>query len=1135
VTTMRDKNHPKKYWRSVDEARTRLNVLDNGPKPEFPAGANELVVESGASRRKFMGMVGASAAIAGSMTTGCIRKPVEHILPFAERPEDRIPGVASHYATAFQVGSTVMGLLVQSTDGRPTKIEGNPSHSGSQGATDVWAQASVLNLYDPARSQVPMARVSAAYADAEDEASAKAAAGDRVCATARARAEANSKSVDRGVEAERNCRERLESARWTTRTVNGKNRAIVQVENEVQDEVDWDTVWPNLTDLLATKGKSKGKGLALVVDASHSPSYRGLLKLFQGRYPKARLFLDAPDYPVNSTQAAEMLCGDQARYFHSLENAQLVLAVDCDFIGTEQDHVRLAREFANNRKVEGPTDSMSRLYVVETQLTTTGAAADHRLALRSSQVSGFLAAVTTEVVKKTGVPSGAEGMAKAIASHAATFSDAAIEKYIAVLVEDLLAHGRSDAAVLVGERQPPEVQGIGFFLSRLLNASNSAGKGSLLFRYDTDTVKTESLTDLASALESKSLDMVICLDTNPAYNAPGTLMLAERLAGVETLIHAGSYNDETGRLAKWHLPTSHYLESWGDLEAMDFTVSIVQPLIKPIFETPSVLELLARIVHPEQATDGYTTVKGYWQQRENGGVSDRNWRKWLHQGRAEGVPRHPMRPAADQWAGLSGALDAYEPEEGGFEVNFHVDPKVRAGGAYSGNSWLQELSHPITKMVWDNAALISGATATKLGVKNGSFVDIKLGERSLSLPVWIAPGQAHDTISVSLGYGRTGLGEVATGAGFAVNPVRSHSHPWFEIGKVSAGSGHYELVSTQDYGLLDPDGTEGFPAVGMNFERRPLYRETTLDAYRAELNGLKGEGKAPFALAGDFMPPDRLNSLWDHPELTGPQQWGKAIDLNLCTGCNACVMACQAENNIPVVGKSEVANGREMAWIRIDRYYTGDINDPQAVILPVACAHCETAPCENVCPVQATSHSPEGLNDMAYNRCVGTRYCSNNCPYKVRRFNFYNYNREIDPLEQMVKNPDVTVRFRGVIEKCTYCVQRINRAKSNAHVAGHNKVPDGAFQVACQQACPTRAISFGDILPALAEAAESNHGHDDGHGHTEEKRKLLPPEKQTAVFNAKRSKREYGLLTDLNLHPRTTYLGRVRNPNPKLS
>ena len=462
------------------------------------------------------------------------------------------------------------------------------------------------------------------------------------------------------------------------------------------------------------------------------------------------------------------------------------------------------------------------------------------------------------------------------------------------------------------------------------------------------------------------------------------------------------------------------------------------------------------------------------------------------------------------------------------EINFHLDPKTLAG-EFSNNGWMQELPHPISKLVWDNGAYISAVYAAELGVQNGDNLSIKIGDAALNLPVWIAPGQHDRTVSLTLGYGRKGIGTVAEDAGFDVNPLRPGASTWFARGEVGRGSGNYELVSTQDYGLLDPDGEAGTPII--NFERRPIYREADVAGYKAD---------PEFSKKGDLMPKERLKEPWARynevdengepkhsrekayvlgvPELSGPHQWGMSIDLNSCISCNACVIACQAENNIPVVGKKQVSNGREMHWMRIDRYYTGPEDNPDAVVMPLGCQHCETAPCENVCPVAATAHSPEGLNDMAYNRCIGTRYCANNCPYKVRRFNFLNFNYQLPELEQMQKNPDVTVRFRGVIEKCSYCVQRIQQAKIEAHVAGEDKVKDGAIITACEQVCPTEAIVFGDLTDPNSKVS-----------------KLKYSSNQEDYREREQSNRDYALLQDLLTKPRTTYLARVRNPNPKLA
>jgi molybdopterin-containing oxidoreductase family iron-sulfur binding subunit len=662
--------------------------------------------------------------------------------------------------------------------------------------------------------------------------------------------------------------------------------------------------------------------------------------------------------------------------------------------------------------------------------------------------------------------------------------------------------------VIVGERQPVWAYALGM----LINYALGNGGNTLRMRHDDQAVATDNLAALAAGLRDNSITQVICLDTNPAYDAPGELGLAEALKG-KVLVHLGHHVDETGQLATWCLPAAHYLESWGDLEAIDSTVSIVQPLIAPLHGGRSALELLAWIASDAQI-DGYSLVQGYWRTVLGPMYSDRVWRRWLHDGIAQGIPRSGTSPTPRDVSGLITALGTADVAAGqGIEVNFHLDPKL-ADGRYSNNGWLQEAPHPMTKLTWDNAAYISIDTARTLGVENCDLVRVTVGGRALDLPVWIAPGQADNTVSINLGYGRRNLGEVANGAGADGYSLQGAANPWFIAGEVAKLGGRREVYSTQNHGSLDPGVDPASPkddSVGMNpgrgYPARPIVRETTVDGFKADPN---------FSQQGDLIAKENLKSLWDHnthpdfgpPALVGNQQWGMAIDLNKCTGCTACTVACQAENNIPVVGRSQVANGREMHWIRLDRYYTGPKEAPQAVVQPMLCQHCETAPCENVCPVNATAHSPEGLNDMAYNRCIGTRYCANNCPYKVRRFNFFNFNKERvndNEMTRMQKNPDVTVRFRGVIEKCSYCVQRIQEAKIQAHTAGEDFVKDGVIVTACQQVCPSRAITFGDVA-----------------------------DPKTMVSQVKKSVRNYGVLTDLNTRPRTTYLARVRNPNPEL-
>jgi Fe-S-cluster-containing dehydrogenase component len=1021
----------KAYWRSLDDHEAlRAGVERPVSHDEFP-GQELSTIKVG--RRGFVGILGASTALAG-LTTGCLRKPVERILPFAKRPEDLIPGEPVFYASAYQVGGSVLGVLVESQDGRPTKIEGNPKHSASQGATDGWTQAAVLNLYDPERTQAPMKRGDAGLVPAGD----------------------------------------AETGAW----------------QDAKAGVD--------AILAKTKGAG-GQGVALVLPWTLSPTLRAQTQAFLKAYPKARVFLDDATAPVNAAAALEMLSDRGVRATYHLDTARVVVAVDSDFLATEQDHVRLAREFARLRSPLKPTDGMNRLYAVGPHFTVTGGAADHRLRLRGGQVGLFLIGLA-QALAAAGVQMPAElvGVLKG-----ADLGEQA-SKFTAALAKDLIAARAArgeGSAILVGERQPAWVHGLGLAINNALGNANN----TLRLRHDDAALATEDLAALAAGLSGGAISTVLCLGTNPAHDAPGELKLAELLGKAE-VVHVGSHVDETAALAAWHLPLSHALEGWGDLEASDGTISICQPLIRPLFDSKSAVEVLAWWASGSLSDDENSSlylVQGTWRELLGTQFSERRWQQWLHDGVVSGIPRSGVTPMLLGWGKLADAVSrgvgALVNE--GFEVNFHLDPKL-ADGRFANNAWMQELPHPMSKLAWDNAAYLSPATAKELGVQNCDLLSVQVGDRSVKAPVWIIPGQADKTVSIDLGNGRP-FGIIAKGAGFDAYPLQAAANPWFVGGAaVSKAGGQHLIYSTQDHGTLDP---------GLGYEKRPIVRETTLEGFAKD---------PAFSQKGDLMKPEDLKSLWDHnegdigaPKLVGKQQWGLVIDLNRCTGCNACVVACQAENNIPVVGKKEVGNGREMHWMRLDRYYSGmDVADPEVVIQPMLCQHCETAPCENVCPVAATSHSPEGLNDMTYNRCIGTRYCANNCPYKVRRFNFHNYNLRVEedmqqsPLIQMVRNPDVTVRFRGVIEKCSYCVQRINQAKIAAHVAGKDTVEDGGVVTACQQVCPSEALTFGDIADPTTRVAKLRAGA-----------------------------RNYGVLTDLLTRPRTTYLGRVRNPNPELA
>ena len=992
-----------RYWRSLDDLARTPRFLD-ALQREFPPEATELEIPP-VSRRRFLGLVGASSALAGVTLSGCIRKPRQKIMPFAERPEDLVPGRPRFYATSACICGQVEGLLVESHDGRPTKIEGNPGHPMSRGTTSPWAQAEVLSLYDPERSRKPLRRGKAAT--------------------------------------------------WGQ----------------------WESFAAKHFDGLAA---ARGEGLALLVEQQPSPTLQATLAALADRFPAVRVFRHDLAAWENAAAGAQ-LAGALGAPLLRLERARILLALDADPLGTEGDTVSNARGFAEARQPDGTPATMNRLYVVEPFFSVTGTMADHRLRLRASQVPGFFAALVREL--------GGQGLAlpdevnKLVAGAKAPPGVAG--KWIPALALDLLgARGRS--AIIVGERQPPAVHALALAVNQALDnisapdaprplvcpgPDRTAGTGPLL----------RPLAELAADVRAGRVKTLLALGGNPVFTAPADLDFAGLLGKVPETIHVGLHVDETAALCSWHLPRSHFLEAWGDWRAKDGTVSIQQPLIAPLFDTRSELEVIAPLAGLKDRR-GYELVRAHWARTLRGRPQsqpfDRLWRRWLHDGVAPEASGHaPGGPSS--LGKLSSSWPTPAPGDG-LELTFRIDPKL-FDGRYANNGWLQELPDPVTKLTWDNAVHVGPATAKRLGVTSFDMVELAVAGRSLQLPVFVVPGTADDAAVVTIGNGRTRGGTVLRKAGFDAYRLRTSSAPWIAAGASIKKLGRrYLLASTQDHGSM---------------EGRPLIREAALEEYRRDPG---------FAKEAVEHPP--LRSLWTEHDYTKGHQWGLSVDLNACTGCNACVLACVAENNVPVVGKRRVLEGREMHWVRIDRYFTGEGDDPDAMrVQPMACQQCQLAPCEGVCPVGATAHSPEGLNDMAYNRCIGTRYCSNNCPYKVRRFNFFQYSKGFDAVARMQKNPDVTLRFRGVMEKCTFCVQRINQAKIAAKRDGDGVVPDGTIVPACAQACPTRAIVFGNINDPKSEVS---------------RRKALT--------------RDYSVLAELNLKPRLTYLARLRNPNPRL-
>ncbi|MBI1899079.1 MAG: TAT-variant-translocated molybdopterin oxidoreductase [Acidobacteria bacterium] len=792
-----------------------------------------------------------------------------------------------------------------------------------------------------------------------------------------------------------------------------------------------------------------GDRLRILSERVISPSLHAVRDHALAAFPNAKwIEYDAVETLENCSAAQAVFGPGVVPRFH-YDKADVIVSLDADFLGLDSPTVLSSKQFARRRRVSSEKDGMNRLYVVESQLSTTGAAADHRLRMRSSEVVEL-----------------ARALAAAVAGLSASGPHA---KVAAVIAKDLNAH-RGRSLVVAGPRQPAEVHALAYAVNQALGnigqtvtfVQGPAGGNA--------RPQLEALRALAGEMSRGEVERLVILGGNPVYTAPADLEFAANLKKVRNSIYLGQEYDETAAVSKWAVPEAHYLESWGDATAPDGTVSLQQPAIQPLHGGKTQAELIALIANYKDQR-GHDILRNYWTAKLGG---EKAWLQALHDGMVPNTAYPAATVSVDTKRFVSGT-----PSTTGVEVVFVPSAKTW-DGRYANNGWLQELPEPITKLTWDNAALLSPATARQLGAAQGDLISIERDGRSLNAPVLVQPGQADNSITIALGYGRAQVGRVGKGAGVNAYKIRTtdawHCGTGFTVRKTG---GSYELVQTQEH---------------QSMEGRPLVREATLEEYRREPN---------FAREAVEAPP--LVSLYGDHDYSRGNQWGMAIDLSACTGCSACIVACQAENNIPIVGKDQVSRGREMLWLRVDRYYSGSEEDPQAVSQPVPCMQCENAPCENVCPVAATAHSPEGLNDMAYNRCVGTRYCSNNCPFKVRRFNFFNWHYGTAEVQKMAFNPDVTVRMRGVMEKCTYCVQRIQEKKIEAKAQGRRDLKDGEIQTACQQTCPSEAILFGNIN-----------------------------DPNSRVARVKKQNRNYAMLEELNIRPRTTYLAKLRNPNPEL-
>ncbi len=979
----------KAYWRSLDQLADKPEFREWLHR-EFPQGASEM--DNSWSRRSFLTLMGASVALAG--LAGC-RRPEEKIVPYVKAPEEIVPGIPRQYATTMPAGNSAYGVVVESHEGRPGKIEGNKLHPSSQGHTSARVQASILDLYDPDRSQ------------------------------------------------------------------------YVLQDGSRKEWSDFVAFW---SEQYAELQENDGAGLAVLSEPFSSPTLSRLEAAFQKRFRNARWVTWEPINNESLYEGIRIATGQRYQPVYKYEDAEVVLSLDCDFLLTEDESVAHTAGFSAGRKVTQPGDRMNRLYVVEALLSLTGANADHRLRLKSSQVGEFALALAGEL-KKNGVE------LDAINGVDIPLAPSQSQKWISALAKDLI-RTRGNNLIVAGRRQPTEVHALTAALNEALG--NIGNTIKYVEQPDTHRSDLVALRKLSEAMQRGEITTLVMLGGNPVYNAPSDFAFSQALKHVDNKIHVNSHVDETSAEVTWHIPRAHYLERWGDARSVDGTLSVVQPLIAPLFDAHDDIELTGLLATGKEMK-AYDQVRETWRQYLSGDF-EKQWRRVLHDGVLEEssvMATSPAVKAANVASVLRQFVSSGAPSDDRLELVLHPCTKV-GEGTQSNNGWLQELPDPITKLSWDNVATLGPATAKMLGVENEDVVRVAHEGTEIDVPVWIVPGQADNTVGVALGYGRTRAGRVGKGVGVNGYPLRRSTSQHVLTGvRISKAGRKHLLANTQDHGSM---------------EGRPIVREATLTEYE----------KHP-EFAREMVEHPALESLWEEPSYKKGYQWGMTIDLNACTGCNACVVACQSENNIPVVGQEQVRNGREMHWIRIDRYFTGMKEDPEVVLQPVTCQHCENAPCEQVCPVAATLHDDEGLNVMVYNRCIGTRYCSNNCPYKVRRFNFFNYTEDYPETVQMAQNPDVTVRSRGVMEKCTFCLQRINAAKKSAK-KDDRELGDGEVVTACQQVCPADAIVFGDVN-----------------------------DKGSQVSKMKERDRRYDLLAELNTQPRLSYLAKLRNPNPELT
>ncbi len=969
VSALRDKlaaGRGPAFWRTLDEA-AETDDMREYVEQEFPGLAGQ--IPEGVDRRSLLKVMAASLAMAGA--AACTKQPKELIVPYVRQPENVIPGLPLFYATAMPTHGYARGLLVESHLNRPTKVEGNADHPASLGSTSIFDQASILNLYDPDRSET------------------------------------------------------------------------VMKEGRLSN-------WAEFTGMFSTEAQSigmrKGEGLAILTGVTTSPTLINQMETLRAQWPGTKWYVHEPAVNPAVASAAKKIAGKPALVVYDLSKADVIVSLESDFLNNGPASLAYARQFSAKRGIDKGQTPV-RLYAIESSPSVSGSLADNHFAVKSSAIPSL----TYALAKKCGVAAPDAG------GTAPTWLDA--------IAKDLTeAKGR--CVVIPGDFQPESVH----LAAHAINAALGNMGTTVKLMESVEAPTTLTIADLTNDLNSGHVENLVILNVNPVYSAPATLSFESAIRKARLVVRLGQFFDETSRLSHWHVPEAHYLETWSDARAFDGTTTIMQPLVEPLYGGKSAHELIS-ILLGKPDLSSHDIVKGYWQAQKSPDF-EAMWKTSLHNGWIEGTQ------AATVTAAGSLALAALATPEAAFEIVLRPDPTI-GDGAYANNGWLQELPKPQTKCTWENTVYVSAKDAANLKLNLGDIVKVTVNGKSVSGPAFVLPVHAPGSATVFFGYGRDNSGRVGTKIGYNAYAIQDAAAPFVAPGTIEKTGEHVNVANTQETQTM-------------------AGREPVRVAEFAEFK------KTPNFPTAEEPPVPADLSLYPPQWLYEGYKWGMSIDLNVCTGCSVCIIACQAENNIAVVGKQQVAVGRHMHWIRVDRYYSGDLDEPAIYNQPVPCMHCENAPCELVCPVAATVHSKEGLNQMVYNRCVGTRYCSNNCPYKVRRFNFFLYSDWQTESMYGMRNPDVTVRSRGVMEKCSYCVQRIQEAKIKTEKESR-RIMDGEILTACQQACPTQAITFGDLNDKTSKVA-----------------------KQQAL------QRNYGLLDDLNTRPRTTYLGYVRNSNESL-